>query len=450
MVEGAVVKRLFLLVLVAAVGIGASLLPRPDPAPEPLADFVLERPGLRSPPEAAIWYCPWAQATTERDSLVAAASMEDATAALTFPVAIPGEPADTAALAMPGPGAAELDLSDVARRGDSPSFIEFEGGPAAASVTVRGDGVLAADGCVATGPDEWHFPGGSTMSGEELRLRVFNPFPETARVTVTAASDVGVEALGDLRGITVNPRSWRDIDFETMLRTRADLVVTVSVDEGLVIPAMRFVAGEDEDWWPGTGLSVTWEFPVARTEGLESAFLVVSNPGLGPVEVTVDLFGDDGPRREAFTQTVAAETPVRFDLSEFPGADLGALVTASGPVAAAVVATGGAGTAVTPGIPEKARRFLLPGLRPDLLEEATLWLLNTSDEPASITVSRLSDGGLVGEKVVLEPGSVASVPAAGSGTLGYLAEASGTFTAAWSITGRTGTAFAVASAVPDA
>ncbi len=442
-------KRFILLIVVIVVGIGAAVLPAPPAAPEPLADLVFDRPGLSSPEDAPIWYCPWAQATNEIDSMLAVAAMEDATAAFTFPVAIPGEPADEATLQMSGPGVATVELGTIARRGDSPSFIEFNGGPAAASVTVRGEGVLAADACLSTGPDEWHFPGGSTMSGESLRLRVFNPFPEIARVTITAVSDVGVEALGDLRGLTVNPRSWRDIEFETMLRNRQDLVVTVVVDEGLVVPAMQFISGEDQDWWPGIGLSTAWEFPVARVEDLENAALVITNPGLGAVEVTVDLFSNEAVFRDAFTETLPAETPLRVDLSSVPGDSLAALVTATGPVAAAVVATGEAGTAVMPGIGEQSNRFLIPGLRNHILDRGTLWLLNTSDEPVSITVSRLSDGGLVGERVVLDPGSMTSVEVEGSRTLGYLVEATGSFSAAWSLRGPTGAAFAVATPVFD-
>jgi hypothetical protein len=247
----------------------------------------------------------------------------------------------------------------------------------------------------------------------------------------------------------VNPRSWRDVEFETILRNRQDLVVTVVADEGLVIPAMQFVSGEDEDWWPGVGLSTTWEFPIARMEGLENAALVVTNPGLGAVEVTVDVFTGDAPLRGVISETLAAETPLRIDLSNLPGENLGALVTATGPIAAAVVATGDAGTAVMPGVPEAMERFLLPGLRDEILDEGTLWLLNTGDEPVSITVSRLTTGGLVGEKVLLEPGSMTGVLAQGLRTAGYLVEASGTFSAAWSMMGPTGTAFAAPSPVPD-
>ncbi|NIS33092.1 MAG: hypothetical protein GWO04_25430, partial [Actinobacteria bacterium] len=195
----------------------------------------------------------------------------------------PGEEADTAELFTLSPGGAALNLSDIAQRGDSPSFVEFSNGPAAVSATIRGD-VVAADSCVSSGPDTWVFPGGSTLAGEELTLRLFNPFPETARVTVTAVSDIGIEALGELRLLSVGARSWRDVSFEELLRQRADLAVSVTIDDGLVVPAMVFRAGEDEDWWSGVGLSEVWEFPALGLANMESS-IVVANPGPVAVEV---------------------------------------------------------------------------------------------------------------------------------------------------------------------
>ena len=129
--------------------------------------------------------------------------------------------------------------------------------------------MLAADACVSQGPDVWYFPGGSTMPGEELTLRVFNPFPETAKVTVGAVSEIGVEALGDFRSWSINARSWRDIPFEQELNSRENLVVSVAVVEGLVVPAMSLRTEADDAWWSGSGLSEVWEFPVVGTPGYE-------------------------------------------------------------------------------------------------------------------------------------------------------------------------------------
>jgi hypothetical protein len=442
-------RRVAVVFALAISAAAAVLLPAPPPLTLPLEGLVVESPGISSPADAGIWYCPWAQSDAERDSTLSVASVEAAVARLTFPLAVPGEAADSATLEVPGPGAAEMSLSEVARRGDSPFLVEFAGGPAAASVLVSGTGVLAADACVAAGPQRWHFPGGSTMPGEHLTLRLFNPFPESAKVAVTAVSDIGIEAIGELRAVSVGPRSWKDIQFETLLRQRQNLVVTVEAEEGLIVPAMAFGTEADEDWWPGVGESLTWEFPVVRM-GDTQASLVVSNPGSSPVDVTVDVFTPEGPVLEALTATVTPDAPLRLDLSQFPGDSLAARLTATGPVSAAVVARGATGVAVMPGLSGAESSWLLPGVGSTLGYSASLWLLNTSEEPVSATVGALTSDGLLGEMVVVPPGRPFRLEVTVEPSAGLWIEATAPVTAAWSVMGPTGVAFAAGSPVPPA
>ncbi|MEE9298075.1 MAG: DUF5719 family protein [Acidimicrobiia bacterium] len=441
-------RRLLVVGLVLGLGGIAAILPAPEAPPDPLASLVIIRPGIESPVDASIWYCPWAQANASRDSFFGVATLTDADAEFTLPVAIPGEPPDEASVETLGPGAAVVTLSDIAQRGDSPGFVEFSDGPAAVGVTVIGD-VVTADTCVAQGPDEWFFAGGSTLVGEKMRLRLFNPFPETAKVTVTGFSEIGVEALGELRSISINPRSWRDIDFEEMLRQRQALIISVRVDEGLVVPAMSYTAGEDEAWWLGTDLSTEWEFPVARVAGLEDAAIVVGNPNLVDVTVTVDLYTSEGPQRAAFEFTVPPEAPLRIGLGEVTDDVVGVRVAASTPVVAGVVAAGGAGTAVTGGAPVTARTWLLPGLRTLGLNEGTLWLLNSSFEQISVTVSELTGVAAINTQILVEPGTQVAIQIVEPDALGVLVEASDPFTAAWSIQGPSGAAFSGGLPVVD-
>ncbi|MBU1226249.1 MAG: hypothetical protein KJ698_03415 [Actinobacteria bacterium] len=435
-----------LLVMAGLVAAGF-LVSRPAAPPEPLAGLIIEKPGLTSPTDAGLWYCAWAQSNAPRDSLLSIASMEPATATFTFPVAIPGTDPDTATLETVGPGASELQLSDIAQRGDSPFLIEFDNGPSAASVIVGGE-MLAADACVSQGPDVWYFAGGSTMPGEELTLRIFNPYPETAKVTVGGVSEIGVEALGDFRSWSINANSWRDIDLSQELNSRQDLVISVTVDEGYVAPAMALRTEGDDAWWPGSGLAEVWEFPVVGVPGMEGS-LVVSNPGAATVSVTVDLFTPDGPVPGAVVLDLDRDTPVRIPLSGLAGATYGARVTATGPVTAAVVAGGEGGLAITTGAAAGSRTWLLPGLRTAGLEEATLWLLNTLEDPVDVTVSILTGGGLVGETVSVEPGTVKEFGPVPEGGLGYLVDAPFPVTAAWSITSPTGIAYAAGLPVGD-
>jgi hypothetical protein len=287
------------------------------------------------------------------------------------------------------------------------------------------------------------------MPEERLTLRVFNPFPETAKVTIGGVSEIGVEALGDFRAWSVNPRSWRDIDLAQELNSRENLVISVRVDEGLAIPAMALADEADEAWWPGSGISETWDFPVAGLPGMAGS-LVISNPGAGAVDVTVDLFTPDGPMPAVAEATLEPDTPLRVDLAGVAGPTYGARVTATGPVVAAVRAAGDGGLAVMPGVATPARRWLMPGLRSAGLEEATLWLANTGEDAAIATVSVLTGGGLVGETVTVDAGTVYEFGPVPEGGLGYLVEsAPSTISAAWSISGPGGTAYSSGIPVTD-
>lgn len=441
-------KRALVVVAVVALAGGAALLPRPPEPDEPLIGLVLDRPGIESPLDASIWYCPWAQANAARDSFFAIASLAAADAEFTFPVAIPGEEPDTIAASTLGPGAAVVTLSDVAQRGDSPGFVEFTDGPSAAGVSVVGD-VVTSDVCVSRGPDEWFFAGGSTVTGEQLRLRLFNPFPETAKVTVTGFSEIGVEALGELRSVSINPRSWRDVDFEEQLRQRQSLVVSVRVEEGLIVPAMSYAAGTDEGWWLGADLSDEWEFPIAKDAGLGTAAIVVGNPNLADVDVTVDIYTSDGPQRAAIEVPVAPESPARIDLSALPEEVVGIRLSATSPIIAGAVAHGEAGTTVTGGAPSTARSWLLPGLRTVGLSEGTLWLLNSSFEQVSVTVSVLTGSAAINTQVLVEPGTHVAVPITEPDALGVSVEAVDPFTASWSLRSPSGAAWSRGVAVAD-
>lgn len=440
-------KRLLAVILVAAVAGAAAVLPEPDPAPEPLAGVVIDSPGIGTPSDSSIWYCPWAQASALRDSVVGVASVVEAEAALTFPVAIPGEPPDAAEVGMLGPGAANVVLSDVAQRGDSPAFIEFSDGPAAASVTVSGE-VLTSDRCVSEGPDEWFFVGGSTNSGETLTLRLFNPFPETARVTIQGFSEIGVEALGDLRSLSVNPRSWRNVEFEEELRQRQDLVISVTVDEGLVIPAMAFSAGGDEAWWSGTPLATSWEIPVARSEVLSDSSIVVANPGASEAQVTVTFFTAEGDAGQPISVALAPESPLRIAVPADGLEVVGARVDSPSQIAVSVVASGEAGLGITAGLPEPARRWLLPGVQTVGRTRAEVWLLNVSDEVASVTVSELTGLEVLNTNVVVEGGSLMRLAVEGD-ALGYFIDAVSPITVMWSMDGPSGAALSGGVVVPD-
>ena len=175
--------------------------------------------------------------------------------------------------------------------------------------------------------------------------------------------------------------------------------------------------------------------------------MVVGNPNLTDVDVSVDVYTADGPDRSVFEFTLPGETPLRIDLSSVSTNAVGVRISATAQVTAGVVASGSAGTAVTGGSPVPAPVWLLPGLRSVGLNEGTLWLMNSGFEQISVTVSELTGAAAINTQVLVEPGTQISVPITEPDALGVLVTSSDPFTAAWSIEGPSGIAFAGGLAV---
>jgi hypothetical protein len=71
-----------------------------------------------------------------------------------------------------------------------------------------------------------------------------------------------------------------------------------------------------------------------------------------------------------------------------------------------------------------------------------VWLLNSGFEQISVTVSELTGEAAVNSQVLIQPGTVVAVPIVEPDALGVLVESSDPFSAAWSIRGPSGIAFA--------
>ena len=204
---------------------GALLLPAPEPPPEPLTGLIIEPPGLSSPEDAGIWYCPWAQsglATPTRSSGWPRSWRPRPPS--------PSRSPSRESRKTPrrwrcrGGERPRWPLSRVAQRGDSPGFVEFTAGPAAVSATIMGEGVLAADACVSSGPATWHFPGGSTMPGEHLALAHLQPLPRPGQ----GDRDRGVRHRGGGPGRPGEPARGRPF----LARRRLHLAAAPAAEPG--------------------------------------------------------------------------------------------------------------------------------------------------------------------------------------------------------------------------
>ena len=457
-------KRLVGLLIVAALGLGAATLAEP-PKPE-VPDFTgAEVPEPDARARSSVWYCAWADSGDLRDSDYALASVPNVNADVSLPSPIPNEDARETSVSITGPGAAIVDIEDIVRLGAAPGFVEFSNGPAAASALITSDFSLAGDHCIASIDKVWYLPGGTTREGRDLTLRLFNPFSELAKVTVSGISEFGFVPLPELSPVDVPGRSWRDLHLNPAIPFLDDLVLVVSTEQGSVVPSLSLlVADGDEATWPGEGLSATWEFPTVSTAGMMPE-LVIANPATGPVTVEIDVFSSKAASPSALTVEVTPDAPLRVELSDIGEGAFGIRVRSTGPVSAVVVAEDpipptiegeepepivGLRIAATTGARSQASRWLLAGAGSPADAQSSVWILNTNPETVTVTLEPLGESSLASDKIQIEPGRIAryNVPA-DRAIQGYLVDASLPISAAWSAQSTRGVVFVAGVAVGE-
>jgi hypothetical protein len=460
-------RRLLLLVVAAGLTALAVIVPRPAAPDGP--EFTGASPvDLTGDPQGSVWYCPWMNAGAVRDAYLMIATEVDLEAQVTLPSPVPNEEPDQALVGIAGPGADPLEVASIVRRGDAPGFVEVDNGPTGVASVVTSETILTGDRCVSSVPKLWHLPGGTTRPDRTTLLRLFNPFPEPAKVTIAGTSEFGETGLAGLSSVDVPGRTWMDVQLNEIVALLDELSLTVSSEQGLVIPTLVVATELDEASWTGTGLSNTWEFPVVTQTGLVPS-LVVSNPNDVAVDVEIDVYSAEGATTAIRSLTVPPGTPVRSDVSDLGNDFFAVAIRASEPVSAVVVAEDrpdliaeedtaedetttteaeGEQEAVpqriagTVGNPVAATRWLLPGPGGIRTATSTLWVLNTGEQPATVDARPLGAETFDSTTIEVPAGSLQRlVLAQGGAVSGYLLESTAPVSAAWSIEAGQGVAF---------
>lgn len=462
-------KRLAGFLLAGALAAYAIVLPEPAPPGGP--EFVgPEAPAVGASASGSVWYCPWLDSGDIRDSAFLLASRPPVDARITMPSPIPSESPIEELITVSGPGSRVLNVADVVRFGAAPGFVEFDDGPAAAAAAVMSQFSLAGDRCVRSVPKIWYLVGGTTRDGRHLDIRLFNPFPDLAKVTVSGVSEFGPEPLPELGSVIDVPgRAWVDVDLDEIVPFLDDLLLIVGTTEGLVIPAVSIAADDgDEATWPGTGLSTSWEFPVVQTDDLVPE-LVIANPGSEPVIVEVDAFEFFRSDLLIITAEVPPGAPLRLALPDNEGQPYGIRVVADGPIGATVVAespvdpTGGEQAvpdpdvdapppalrvAATVGAERPSTGWLLPGAGAVPSALSIIWVMNTGDEDATVTLKPLGVRDLAPEKISVLAGRVVGFEIPDDSAIAsYLVESTQPVSVAWTSADGSGTAFVAGIAI---
>jgi hypothetical protein len=480
-------RRIVAVVIVAAVG--ALAFAQTEPVDVRPPDFGAP-PGevIGASGDPSTWYCPWVVSGALRDSAFNLASMTDVNATITLPNANPTEEPDTGEVRLRGPGARSIDAGDIVRRGTSPGVVEFDDGPAFATTVMWSEEILTGDRCVVSVPKEWNLVGGITAEGFTLELQLFNPFAESAKVTVEAITEFGRSPLAGFESVDVPGRSWLTEDLSRLIPFLDMATFTVTSESGIVIPSLVLNSETDEASWPGIGQSTVWDFPVTSLPGLEPT-LVISNTGSVGATVAIDIFTPDGPIPDADGRIVSPLEPLRIHLSDLAEPPFAVRVRSNAPIGAVIQAapegtfprtdviqheeedvvdepTDDAaadeettetsegeqvdepvvydGLASMPGNTDPLERWLVPGLGVVPGAQTSIWILNPSGDDATVTVSPLGVSSVRSEKVVIPAGRYVEIPVPAlseSGNSGMLIDASLPVSVAVTIAGPQGVAF---------
>ena len=431
----------------------------------------------------SVWYCPWVEAGDVVDTDVMVATDVDVDTKLTLLDPLTNEAPSIAEYSIVGPGAAGISTGDVLRRGESPALVEISDGPAAAASLEWGDSVLSGDRCIVSVPKVWYLTGGTTKTDSFTELRLFNPFADSAEVSITAYSDFGVDVVSELDGFDVAGRSWATIDMEQYLPFRDELAFTVTSTKGLVIPALIRTDDRGEGMWPGTPPSDLWDFPIVTTGGLEP-FISVLSAGEDQITISVDILTETGSIRNAREVTIDSGTPALIPLSDLAAPPFGVRLRATAPIAATALAVtpapevdGGEGdvSAATTSTSEPSSTTTVAGEGEEFIKglagtiglstpssswivpldtlpgnETTMWILNGGTDVVTAEIVPLGEVEFHGgeQSIVIEPGTIFGVEVdVGIGIYGYHVEADGPVSVAWEMSGERGAA--LVAGVPD-
>jgi len=399
-------RILVILLVLAAAAITVALPQRVAPVtPTAPDDTSIEAQEVASARSVA--RCPWVRGDgfLEGEVAVGAPEAEEAT----FTVAAAGSVVGTSMQSVAAFTA--VPFLDLANIGTGSVFVEVDNEPAAVVAVGEGEAAVASAGCRSGASKVWLLAGGSTLDGETLQLRLFNPYPQDARVEIRVVSENDVEPETSLESLSVAAQSTATFDLGSLLALRETLALRISDPEGLIVPAL-VQAGEVEDEegnsrdvdiaaWTGVTAARRWEFPFAGVVGLDSS-IAIFNDQTVPVSWSLDVVGEESSTSAAASGILEPLTVVRLPLAGLAAAPSGVVVTAEEPIGAFLTASGPTERAATSGLRSAQKKWLVPGVSA-MVGPSQVWVMNTGATPATVTFNSARNGQLGQPDKILVP-----------------------------------------------
>ena len=426
-------RRWLPFVALTALVVGAVMVSSEEPATGPeVVDPVLDATRLplvtRRDAISTAWYCAGGTASPEEGiadlSIVLANDADRGAVAEVTVYDQEGEQAATE-VAVPAYGRARLAVSSVLPGDWVGATVEVRGGRVAVDREVTGPLGFDSAPCTTEAGDHWYVPSGSTLRGAKEYLTVFNPFPDSASVSISFATNTGQRTPRALRALSIPGGSVRVIDVGEVITNRSEIAATVVARSGrIVVDRVQTyngtgdpVTGEGSEpitTEPPKGLVSTtavpvrsprWVFPAARVSPGVRTQIAIYNPGAKSAEVDVAIGyqePDRYPAVEPIGLTIRPREQVIVDLT-----DLGLLVDTDFwidvrsldgvPVVAERLSFFGepgsrSGASATVGSPVAATDWLVTQGGASNQRTTTVQVLNPGDTDTQVEVFVLSDG----------------------------------------------------------
>ena len=320
-------RRLPLLLVIAAVLVGLFQLNDPHPTPGTAgtaAGAVAESLGSSVDPDAgsSTWYCPAGSAGTDTPPIhqILIANAGRATTARVTGYRSGSEQTAKIVVKLPAATDTLVVASDIAPD-VSGVTVEVVGRGISVAHRLVTDTVSDQADCLTTASTQWHFPAASTELGSTAQLWLLNPFPTDASVDVGVVTDEGLRVPKALRGLIVPAGSSKMVNIGDAGQRRVQFAFSVVARGGRIAAELaQTVARVGLRLQPGiVAPAATWVFADSFGGPGVSDQLVLYNPGASDVSATVTVVPngyDPASRPEPFQIDVAARRSVVVQLDK--------------------------------------------------------------------------------------------------------------------------------------
>jgi Family of unknown function (DUF5719) len=286
-----------IVVIVIIFGIGALSggLHPPAAAPAP-ATF----DGVPVPPSNALSssaFCAAGISTSTTNTIYLTNSTDRPVASVMTTVERPGRggvvPTVHRHLTVPASGSIAVDpITKRISQGSSASSITFAGGGVVASQAVSSADGWSTAPCASRTSTQWYFAGGSTTSGHQMTLALFNPAAPPSVVNVSFLTPSGLVTPQAYQGLVIPSRGLVLENVGDFVQQAADIATVVTAQSGSLVASEV----QDVSTSSATGLSIrlgspnssaVWQFAQTTNTTGSTVDFHLANPSSRAITATI-------------------------------------------------------------------------------------------------------------------------------------------------------------------